>query len=71
MISIGEILHDMGWDRKLADLARRVEANVPCRHDPEVFHHEKSDIAGELRTMSRGVANGVIAVPSWDHRNEF
>lgn len=52
MKSIGEVLTEMGWDKKLADLARRVDANVPGRKNPEAFHHEKSDIAGALR--SRG-----------------
>jgi hypothetical protein len=40
----------------LADLARRVEANVPQRHNPEAFHAEKSEIAAELRRLARSAA---------------
>ena len=34
-------------------LADRVDRNVPRHGDPEKFHEEKSDIAGELRVAVR------------------
>lgn len=36
-------------------LARRVDRNVPRRHDPEAFHAEKSEIAADLRRLAREV----------------
>lgn len=37
-------------------LADRVDRNVPHHGNPERFHEEKSDIAGELRNMARQAA---------------
>lgn len=34
-------------------LADRVDRNVPSHSQPERFHEEKSEIAGELRRMAR------------------
>jgi hypothetical protein len=38
---------------RLDDLARRVAQLSPCRHNPERYHVEKSEIAFELRTLAR------------------
>jgi len=38
---------------RLAELARRVQANIIGRHDPEKFHVEKDEIAHELRRIVR------------------
>lgn len=38
---------------RLADLSRRVDANVPRHADPEAFHVEKNDIAKELRRLAK------------------
>lgn len=40
---------------RLAELARRVQANIIGRHDPEKFHVEKDEIAHELRRIARQV----------------
>lgn len=37
----------------LQRLADRVDRNVPSHNQPERFHEEKSDIAGELRKLAR------------------
>ena len=34
-------------------LADRVDRNVPSHSQPERFHEEKSEIAGELRRLAR------------------
>lgn len=34
-------------------LADRVDRNVPSHSQPERFHEEKSEIAGELRKLAR------------------
>lgn len=54
MKHISTVLRDMGWDRKLKYLARRVETNVPDGRDPERFHVEKGEISDELKRMSEG-----------------
>lgn len=45
--------------RKLADrlleIARRVDHNIPSRHDPERFHSEKSQLVHDLRTLARSL----------------
>ena len=43
------------WPERLRELARRVDANVPSRHDPEAFHVEKSEIAHALRNIARSL----------------
>ena len=40
---------------RLQDLAKRVEVNIPSRHDPEAFHAEKSEIAHDLRRLARSI----------------
>lgn len=37
----------------LKSLADRVDRNVPSHSQPERFHEEKSEIAGELRKLAR------------------
>lgn len=37
----------------LQRLADRVDRNVPSHSQPERFHEEKSEIAGELRKLAR------------------
>lgn len=37
----------------LKRLADRVDRNVPSHSQPERFHEEKSEIAGELRKLAR------------------
>lgn len=39
----------------LHDLASRVSRLIPCRHDPERFHAEKSEIAHDLRRMADAI----------------
>ena len=48
------------WERANFDpptalklLADRVDRNVPSHGNPERFHEEKSEIAGELRKLAR------------------
>lgn len=38
---------------QLRDLARRVRALSPCRHDPERYHLEKDEIERELARLAR------------------
>jgi len=38
---------------RLADLARRIDANVPRHSNPEAFHLEKDDIAQALKRIVR------------------
>ena len=38
---------------KLREIARRVDTNIPSRHDPEAFHTEKSEIANDIRKIAR------------------
>lgn len=38
---------------RLADLARRVENNVPDHRRPESFHAEKSEIVQQMREIAR------------------
>lgn len=38
----------------LRKLAARVDRNIPNYRDPEAFHVEKSEIAGELRRLADG-----------------
>lgn len=54
MKRLGVVLKEIGWDRKLADLANRIERMEPRRVDPDRYFEEKSEIANELRKMSRG-----------------
>jgi hypothetical protein len=54
MKPIGAVLQDMGWDKKLRDLAGRVDRNIPQHANPERFHIEKSEIVDALKSMSRG-----------------
>lgn len=44
----------------LERLAAEVRRLSPCRHDPERFHEQKSEIAAELRWLADAVrtANG-------------
>lgn len=40
---------------RLQELAQRVDANIPSRHDPEAFHAEKSQIAHDIRRLARSI----------------
>ena len=44
--------------QQLAEIARRIEANMPRHNDPEAFHSEKSQIAHDLRQIAREVGDG-------------
>jgi hypothetical protein len=41
------------WRTELEAIARRLDRLMPDRRDPERFHVEKSELAGELRRMAR------------------
>lgn len=56
MRSIGEIVSGMGWSDRLRKLARQVERLEPDRRDPEKFHVDKSEIAGELKRIAKEAA---------------
>lgn len=43
--------------QRLHDLAHRVRRLIPCRHGPEHFHVERSDIAHELRRLADRLAS--------------
>lgn len=53
MKQIGDVLREMGWNRQLLDLAKRVERNVPRHSDPEAFHAEKSEIVRGLEELAQ------------------
>jgi len=42
---------------RLVAIARRIETNLPSRHDPEQFHAEKSALADDLRRIARSLDN--------------
>lgn len=44
----------------LRKLAARVDRNVPNHRDPEAFHVEKSEIAGELRRLADGESGTTV-----------
>lgn len=54
MKRLGMILREMGFDREFLDLARRVDANVADRRNPDRFHEEKSEIVEKLKQLSKG-----------------
>ena len=38
---------------RLVAIARRIETNLPSRHDPEQFNAEKSALADDIRRIAR------------------
>lgn len=44
----------IGWDRRLASLADRLDRMKPHRVNPDKYFEEKSEIVNELRKMSKG-----------------
>jgi hypothetical protein len=53
---------------QLRDLARRVDRLVPDRREPDRFHEDKSEIAGDLRRLARGDAPATTRRPPRDQR---